>query len=187
MTVAAIEENQASEETKEYTRKIYQAKIPDDLSENRYISGMAALNLPAPEGTSGDWHFLSIYYCRDAKHVKFIKVAGEREYLNTNHIFKNYGIYKCGEILRKKGFNVEKGEPHAANHFRAILDLLYERIKEGKYPSYLYGSSEDYLDTEEEKCFLLEKAATMLPYLSIEEQEMLIRWIEKERVPGYKS
>ena len=168
---------------------LYQVIIPDNLSKNRYISGMEALNLPAPEGTSGDWHYLNVFYCRDEQYVNTVKIAGEGETLNTNHIYKNYGIYECGDILQKRGFKVGQGVPHAANHFRAILDLLYYHIREkrGKFLCKLSGASEDYLDTEEEKNFLLEKTAIMLPYLSPEEQEMLIQWIEKEREPGYRS
>ena len=37
-----------------------QVHIPNDLGKDRYISGKAALNLPTPEGTSGDWHFLKM-------------------------------------------------------------------------------------------------------------------------------
>jgi hypothetical protein len=48
-------------------------------------------------------------------------------------------------------------------------------------------ASEDYLDTEEEKKILLEKASIMLPFLSSEKQELLIKWINKERIPGYKA
>lgn len=166
---------------------LYQIKIPAGLSESRYISGMAALNLPAPEGTSGDWHFLNVFY-RDTENVTAVTLAGEGEQINTNHIFKDYGIYRCNEALEKRGLKAEGDEAYAANHFRAILDLLYERIKnEGKYPSYLYGASEDYLDTEEEKKILLEKTAMMLPYLSEEEQIMLLQWINKERAPGYRG
>jgi len=40
---------------------MHQIIIPGNLSEARYISGIHALNLPAPEGTSGDWHFLNVF------------------------------------------------------------------------------------------------------------------------------
>jgi hypothetical protein len=48
-------------------------------------------------------------------------------------------------------------------------------------------ASEDYLDTEEEKKILLEKASIMLPFLSSEKQELLRKWLDNERLPGYKS
>lgn len=164
----------------------YQIKILGNLSENRYISGMAALNLPAPEGTSGDWHFLNVFF-RDEKTSKVATVAGDGEEINTNHIFKNYGIYQCDEALNKRGLKAEGEISYSANHFRAILDLLYWRLKNGKDAGYMYGAAEDYLDTEEEKKFLLEKAAMMLPYLFADEQTMLLKWINKEHEPGYRS
>ena len=168
---------------------LYQAIIPDNLSESRYISGIEALNLPAPEGTSGDWHFWNVFFRRKKEHVEVVTVAGEGEKLNTNHIYGNYGVHGCENVLRERGLEFEGSAPHAANHFRAILDLLYYHIKEkkGKFLCQLSGASEDYLDTEEEKKILLEKAAMMLPHLLPEEQATLTRWLNQEREPGYKN
>jgi hypothetical protein len=163
----------------------YQVIIPGNLSEERYISGIHALNLTPPENTSGDWHFSNVFY--HEKNNVVITLAGNGENINSNLIFGNYGIYDCTETLKKRGLKANGNVSYAANHFRAILDLLYERIKEGKYPSYLQGMSEDFLDTESEKEILLEKAEMMLPFLSLEEQEILLKWIGKERIPGYRA
>jgi hypothetical protein len=165
---------------------MYQMIIPDDLSETRYISGMAALNLPTPEGTSGDWHFLNLFFREDRARIRRIFVAGEGEKINTNHIFGSYGIYRCEESLKKRGLFSE-GRPHAANHFRAILDLLYQSVNEGDYPRHLQGSSEDYLDTNEEKTLLFDKTMIMLPHLGIKQQSTLLAWLEVEKKSGYRA
>jgi hypothetical protein len=161
-----------------------QVMIPDDLSEARYISGVHALNLPAPERTSGDWHFSNVYYHSEES---VITLAGTGEEIDTNFIFGNYGIYLCNEALKNRGLKADGKTYYAANHFRAVLDLLYERIEKGKYPYYLTGASEDYFDTEEEKKILLEKSCAILPYLPLNKQNILLEWINKERLPGYKS
>ena len=167
---------------------MYQIVIPDKLSEERYISGIHALNLPAPEGTSGDWHFSSVFYRdSDSRASNIVMIAGNGERFDTNQIFGNYGIYNCNKTLENVGLKAQGEISYAANHYRAILDLLYEEIKNGNYPSYLQRITEDYLDTEEEKNILLEKVNIMLPYLSLNEREMLHKWIEEERKPGYRS
>jgi hypothetical protein len=93
----------------------------------------------------------------------------------------------CNEALVRRGLKAQDEISYAANHFRAILDLLYRKLEKSFYPSYLKGATEDYLDTEDEKSLLLKKAAMMLPYLSSSESGMLQKWIEDERKPGYKA
>ena len=63
----------------------FQLIIPGNLSPERYISGFPALNLPSPEGTSGDWHFWGAFY-RKKKDAGTIFLAGEGEALNTSKI-----------------------------------------------------------------------------------------------------
>lgn len=166
---------------------LYQMVIPDGLSEKRYITGMEALNLPAPEDTSGDWHFLNVWYRDRERDIDVVTLAGEGEEINTNPIYGSYGVYRCDEGLKQRGLEMEGASAWAASHFRAILDLLYGQIKKGRYPDWLQEASEDWLDTEEEKKTLLEKAAMMLPHLLPEEQALLIQWINREREPGYRS
>ncbi len=164
---------------------MYQMLIPADLSEERYISGMEALNLPAPEGTSGDWHFVNVFYTKKQEKISRVTIAGNGEKIDTNPIWGNYGVYICDNALQERGLQAEGKISYAANHFRAILDLLYARLKENKYPFELQRVSEDFLDTNEEKNTLLEKAKEMRPYLSTEQQSLLTDWIEREMKPGW--
>jgi hypothetical protein len=164
----------------------FQVRIPGGLSTSRYISGHAALNLPAPEDTSGDWHFFAYFFRYEPGDVAHI--AGEGETVNTNHIYGDYGIYDCTNALRTRGLVHEGGgTPYAANHFRAILDLLYEGLIHDKYPRHVQFASEDFLDTSEEKDFLLEKATSMMPFLTENRQALLQQWLEKEKLPGYRA
>jgi hypothetical protein len=114
-------------------------------------------------------------------------IAGKGESINTNHIFGKYGVYMCNETLKKAGLMAQGEISYAANHFRAILDRLYRVLRDGRYPSYMQGDSENFLDTREEKEFLLEKSITMLPHLNLKEGELLQRWVEKERLAEFKG
>ena len=169
-------------------QQLHQRTIPDGLSEERYISGIAALNLPAPEGTSGDWHFVSCFYTNQINDVPEVFIAGRDGRVDTNSIYGNYGIYDCTEALKTRGIEYKgKRRPYAANHFRAILDLLYDCIIDDVYPLYMQKAAEDFLDSDQEKNFLLAKAALMLPHLKANQQALLLQWIEQEKVPGYRS
>ena len=63
---------------------MYQMFIPADLSEERYISGMEALNLPAPEGTSGDWHFVNVFYTKKQEKISRVTIANIERGAVTN-------------------------------------------------------------------------------------------------------
>jgi len=165
---------------------MYQIVIPDKLSEERYISGIHALNLPAPEGTSGDWHFINAFF-RNSETSETVILAGKGEEIDTNYIFGSYGIYMCNEALKCRGLKAQSETSYAANHFRAILDRLYRVLIYGRYPGYIQGNSEEFLDTEEEKRILLEKAEMMFPYLTPSQSETLKKWIDIESKPGYRA
>lgn len=166
--------------------KLFQLAIPDKLSMHRYISSFAALNLRPPEGTSGDWHFTNIFYSFDPK-PKTVYIAGEGERLNTNSILGEYGIYNCTQELKLRGLVAQGVQSWAANHFRAILDLVYKEIHSNHVPKMLYWACEDYLDTKDEKLRLLQKASEMLPLLNEREQKLLMDWINHEHQDGYRS
>ena len=106
--------------------------------------------------------------------------------MNTNAILADYGVYQCDEALIRRGLKSE-GPAFAANHSRAILDLLYQIVQDGRVPKYLYGACEDFLDSEDEKRHLIERASLMLPYLESEHQTYLLQWINHERGSGYRS
>lgn len=156
--------------------------IPCDLSPERYISGMAALNLPAPEGTSGDWHFLNLFYNNKPREVF---IAGEKGVVDTRHIYGTYGVYECSNALRSRGLHSSSTNPsYAANHFRAILDLIYYYLLRHMDLSHLYDAASDFLDTEDQKTELLFMASKMLQELDPQQQVLLNQWIYREEGGG---
>lgn len=166
-----------------------QVVIPQ-TTPTHYITGKPALNLQAPEGTSGDWHFFAVFYdVENTGETLPLTLAGEGEFINTNQIFGQYGIYECSAIMREAGLYIsdEITAVYAANHLRAILDLIYRSLIKHHEVIALDGATEDWLDTEEQKAEVLHKAIEMIPYLSPAESSELQRWISKESLPGYRS
>ncbi len=144
----------------------------------RYLTAMTALNIPAPEGTTGDWHFEESFFGRKSILPKFF-VAGENDTLNTNTIFGDFGIYECSDILRAKGIVLAQNEKvYAANHNRAILDMLYRALKNKEYPHHI--AIDDWIDIKEQRKQLIDKIKQFKDFLEVDEWMMLMTWLSKQ-------
>lgn len=155
------------------------SSVLPNTNKKHYLTGMTALNIPSPEGTGGDWHFHEAFYGRGEKKPK-IFLAGEGEELNTNDILQDLGIHECSNTLRRMGLSIPEGKKvYSANHYRAILDMLYECIKMLK--SYPYDLDiGDWLDNEQEKQPFINLLFRLKPYLSDDEWKIIQDWISKQ-------
>ena len=143
-----------------------------------YLTGMTALNIPAPEGTTGDWHFEESFLGRGNIRPK-IFVAGEGRALNTNPILGALGVYDCSSILRAKGIVIAAEERiYAANHCRAVLDMLYNAIQRKEYPHHI--TVDDWLDIDAVRKRLFENIPTLNSFLKEEEKIILTSWVEAQ-------
>lgn len=149
-----------------------------ETSRSRYLTGMAALNIPAPENTSGDWHFLDTF--RSPEFPANLELAGEGLEWNTNAVFGEYGIHECSETLRQDGgLNIPAGFPvFSANHYRAILDMLYRSFSKGAVPAEL--PIDDWLTTEEHRQTFHRLLDQFLPWFPPQERTLAVNW-EKSR------
>jgi len=164
-----------------------QCAIPRTSSKT-YITGMYALNVPAPEGTSGDWH--DVFFWREGiDEPCVVDLAGDGMDWNTNSIFGNYGIYEGKDRLLRKGLTVSDdiAEVYLANHFRAILDLLWHSLRKYEVVLNLTGATDDWLDTPEQKELLLSKALLLSGVFTGRAKRSLDAWIEKESGPDWRA
>lgn len=158
----------------------HQLEIPP-TDPAHYITGIYALNLPAPEGTTGDWH--DVFHWRQGIDRPGHVLIGGSEELDTNAIYDNLGIYEGKASLQNLGLDLPLGTEHiyVANHFRAILDLLYRSLSRYQAVFNLTGATEDWLDTPEQCDYLLDQAARLAPSLTERAQAALRSWINHER------
>ncbi len=144
-------------------------------SRSRYVTGIAALNIPAPENTGGDWHFLNTFKSRSFPGN--IDLAGEELEWNTNALFGDYGIHECSDYLRSRGVPIEEGIPvYSANHYRAILDMVYRSVSVGRIPWHI--DIDDWLDSEQHRTmffFLLDRFSSKF---SPAEQKLTSCWVD---------
>ena len=144
-------------------------------SPTRYLTGMTALNIPAPENTGGDWHFSGAF--RSSSFPENLKLAGEGLEWNTNALFGEYGIHECSDILRSRGIFIPEGvHVFSANHYRAILDMLYRSVSSGNIPQYLIIG--DWLDTDEHQKTLFRLLDRFFPKFSSSGKELVFSWIK---------
>lgn len=147
----------------------------------RYVTGIYALNIQAPEGTSGDWHDV-FTWIEGYQPERVILVGGDTEEINTVPIYGSLGIYEGLGNLLQRGLELPDGmtEAYVANHTRAILDMLYGTLhRHGKIYN-LIGAATDWLDTLEQGAFLLDQAELLLLHFPGRPGQELQTWIDGE-------
>lgn len=145
---------------------------------SHYITGKTALNIPAPENTGGDWHFREAFFGRGERKPR-IFIAGEGEDWNTNAIWGNYGIHECSQVLKYYGLPIlPEQKVYAANHYRAVLDMLYRCVKRSDYPDHL--CLDDWFDNKEQKEPFIKLVKQLQPYLSIDEWQLVETWLKSQ-------
>ena len=162
------------------TAEAHQVAIPP-TDRQHYITGVYALNVPAPEGTTGDWHDV-FHWQADRERPRTVTLGGSQE-IDTNPIYGYLGIYEGRDRLLDKRLEIPPGmnEVYLANHFRAMLDLLYRSLRRHGRVLNLTGATTDWLDTAEQQEFVLVQATRMADQFDADTQRALAAWIEGER------
>jgi hypothetical protein len=129
-------------------------------SEQNYITGKAALNVPNPDGSFADWHFTETFLSGRGK----IRVAGMNT-PTTTPMLGSYGIRECGDTLRRFGLAVPDTEKvYTANHVRAILDMVLASLAKKKMPAHVVA--EEFIDSESELAELRSKVQELKTKIS---------------------
>ncbi len=156
----------------------YKVEIPRTTPQ-RYVTGIYALNIQSPEGTSGDWH--DVFCWLEGEKPRTVTLGGTED-IDTTPIYGDLGIYEGRDRIGSRAIIPEDVEEvYIANHFRAVWDLLYQSlVRYGKIYN-LDDASIDWFDTPEQQTYLLDKAEWLLPHLPTASQAVLRNWIAKER------
>lgn len=140
---------------------------------HRYLSGIAALNLPSASGT-GDWHFQQTFCVARSRRSRTF-IAGEGCLTNTLPFLGNAGIYECSETLRRVGVGHVGLSAYAATHARAIADLVISAIQAGQRTDHI--TLDDWMPRKAGKKEVLDLLRVALPVLSSAEARALQTWI----------
>lgn len=113
-------------------------------SQANYITGKAALNVPNEDGSFADWHFDEVFLSGRGK----IRIAG-KDAPDTAALLGNYGIRECSSVLKRFGVAIQPEQKvYAANHIRALLDMVLASVEKNKVPEHV--SMGDMLDSPQE-------------------------------------
>ena len=165
------------------------ARPVPETTPKKYISGIIALCLPSPwtDFSPGQSCAPDCLYCLK-DHPDPLPTWGEGASFdkNTLHIYGDYGIHDYSKILYNTGFDHNYKIIYGADHYRAILDLVYsdiitcdpEMIKTiNFFTSWIIAES----IYNPEKCsIVLDKIKIMEPFLPEKRKFLLKTWIEQE-------
>lgn len=143
----------------------------------RFLTAKTALNIPSKEGT-GDWHFFETFLGSSKTLPKDYFIAGEN-IEDTNHIFGNQGIFECSKLLKEAG--VEVSIPvFAADHYRAMADLIYQRLHDEKSLQSL--RADDWFPAKTDRRKLGKSLDQLNSILSAEQIKKLKAWRKEQDV-----
>lgn len=136
---------------------------------------MAALNLPSPSGT-GDWHMEETFFRqRDKRSRSFISGVGCAT--DTTPLLGDLGIYDCTRIIDDLNISHESTPVFAANHARAIADLVISSILGGIVPNHI--RLDDWMPRATDKQAVFDLLSLAETHLTQEQQGLLTRWTSK--------
>ncbi|MDR2844774.1 MAG: hypothetical protein LBV28_01635 [Puniceicoccales bacterium] len=150
------------------------APIPT-TSPTRYLTGKTALNIPSPEGT-GDWHF-SETFASPPRH----SIAGENR-ISTKAFLGDEGIFDCAPILRRCGaVDGATSRVFAANHYRAVADLVLDLVIRRKAKVAGVVVLDDWFPQNDEKRRVVELLEKARPKLPAEHWEKISTWLTTQQ------
>jgi excisionase family DNA binding protein len=163
-----------SQEDGAATAFVTPALIPETTLQ-RYLSGMAALNLPSEKGT-GDWHLIETFLKPKRKRSRLF-IAGVGCEGDTTPLLGDRGIFECSSLLDRLKIPHPPGPAYAADHARAIADLVLVAILEGGSPDFV--RLDDWMPGDDDKQTVFDLLNHAIPQLTIDRQEKISTWMKK--------
>lgn len=144
----------------------------------RYLGGTAALNLPSSNGT-GDWHMEQTFFRPRARRSRSF-ISGIGCSTDTTSILGDIGVYDCTAVLDELGIQHESAVVFAADHARAIVDLVLAAVLRGESPDFVVLDDWMPRDADKQQVFgLLEKTHS---HLTPEQQDKVCEWQRKNAI-----
>ncbi len=145
-------------------------------SKAHYLTGLTALNIPAPEGT-GDWHFAETFEGFAGRPPGPYQLAGET-LINTQPLLGDMGIFDARPRLEPYHLELPPGPVYAADHYRAIADMVLNAVVRDQ-PFEESIDPDDWLPKADEQARLLRLFEVAKPFLNVEQWNRIISWISQ--------
>ncbi|MEH6822720.1 MAG: hypothetical protein V7629_02270 [Motiliproteus sp.] len=152
-------------------------------SRRHYLTGKTALNIPSERGT-GDWHFFEVFQGTHGRPPGPFFVA-EKDLLDTSELLQDEGIIECSRALKAQG--AQANHPvYAADHPRAMADMLYSAIKKDLHFENSYNI-DDWFPAAKDKNELFRLVGKLKAGMSSQQWNRLDSWISQWKKPHSKA
>lgn len=121
--------------------------IIPETSPDRYVGGMAALNLPTAIGT-GDWHQVQTFF-RPHRRLSRSFISGVGCPTDTTALLGRTGIVDCTQVVEQLRIPHQGLRVFAATHARAVADLVLGAVQRGESPDFV--DLDDFMPRPEDK------------------------------------
>jgi hypothetical protein len=145
----------------------------------RYMTGLSALNIPAPEGT-GDWHFAETFEGFAGRPPGPFQLAGDNA-TDTRRWLGDTGIFDARSRLEPYRLELPPGPIYAADHYRAIADMVLAAVVAGQ-PFEDSISLDDWLPEPQEKDRFRTLLETAKPALTLEQWNRIVLWVSHSMI-----
>lgn len=157
------------------------------LSKTHYISGQKALNIDDFEHHTGDWHKFAAWGGDDIE-VKRFTLMGDGEEYNTNPYLGDSGIIDATDTLRKMGIKHIAPTVWAANHTRAIADIVIcDILTKGRVYSFTLYEFDAWFSTQSDKEKVYTLLQQALPHLPQHAQLPLMAWLKTAKETDFDA
>lgn len=148
--------------------------IPE-TSLDRYLGGMAALNLPTAIGT-GDWHQVQTFF-RPRRRLSRSFISGIGCQTDTTALLGRAGIVDCTQVVERLHIPHLGARVLAATHARAVADLVLAAVQRGESPEFV--DLDDYMPRPEDKCEVFDLLQMAAAKLSECARQQVVAWRTK--------
>ncbi len=145
--------------------------IPE-LKPGQYLSGRAALNLPATGGT-GDWHRVQTFH-RPRLRLSRAFICGPGCEVDTSSLLGQAGIYDATAMLDELGILHDSLSVRVASHARAVADLVLDAVLCDREPGHEW--LDDWLPRESDQQPLWEMLEMASEKLNNEQNTLIEIW-----------
>ncbi len=145
--------------------------IPE-TSLDRYLGGMAALNLPTGTGT-GDWHQEQTFF-RPRRKLSRSFISGAGCATDTTAMLGSIGIVDCTQAVDSLRIPHLGTRVYAATHARAVADLVLSAVLRGESPDFV--ELDDYMPHDEDKQEVFRLLAIAAPKLPMGALQIITTW-----------
>lgn len=152
-------------------------QLKRNYSPSLYISGQKALNIYDDERCTGDWHAAEAWHPQQTK-LGTCGIMGVGGFFNTHPYLGNKGIVDVTQTLKAMGCPDFAPVVYAANHARAIADMIIvDALNQQIFSAVTLKAFDDWMPTEQDKQKVYSLLEQAIPHLSTIEASLVKQWL----------